>query len=165
MDWIARPIRPAIDSTLIFGSLLRRFASAGWCSSPPLLQMQDLRNVLDRRTAKAPGARRRHKPCGARSPSARGRLHQRSRRIDQVVDDQASPAASHRRSRASLRPRSSPTRRLSTMASAASIFLAKNRARSTPPASGETTVRFGRLQLAGSSPPAPATRTGGPPEY
>src|SRR6202045_3431906 len=40
-----------------------------------------------------------------------------------------------------------PTRRLSTMASAASTFLAKNRARSTPPASGETTVRFGNCSL------------------
>src|SRR3990172_6763888 len=38
-----------------------------------------------------------------------------------------------------------PTRRLSTIASAESIFLAKKRARSTPPASGATTVRFGRL--------------------
>ena len=77
----------------------------------------------------------------------RGRLHQRSRRIDQVVDDQARAARERRRSRASLRPHSSPTRRLSTMASAASIFFAKNRARSTPPASGETTVRFGRFSL------------------
>ena len=39
------------------------------------------------------------------------------------------------------------TRRLSTMASAASIFLAKKRARSTPPASGETTVRSGRFSF------------------
>ncbi len=34
-------------------------------------------------------------------------------------------------------------RRLSTMASGALILVAKKRARSTPPASGETTVRFG----------------------
>jgi hypothetical protein len=36
-------------------------------------------------------------------------------------------------------------RRLSTMASGAPIFCAKKRARSTPPASGETTIRLGRL--------------------
>ena len=56
------------------------------------------------------------------------------------------------------RPRTSPircitsltsisTRRLSTMASGESSFLAKARARSTPPASGETTVRFADILL------------------
>ncbi len=39
------------------------------------------------------------------------------------------------------------TRRLSTMARAASTFFAKNRARSTPPASGETTVKIRQRQL------------------
>ena len=57
-----------------------------------------------------------------------------------------------------MRPRTSPitfitsvtlmsVRRLSTMANGTSSFLAKNRARSTPPASGLTTVRFGRFEI------------------
>src|SRR5581483_3585611 len=73
-----------------------------------------------------------------------GRLHQRARSIDEVVNYQTSSPV-HVTNNVHDFGHIHFHSPLIEMASAASIFLAKNRARSTPPASGETTVRLGKF--------------------
>ncbi len=84
---MARPIRPAIDSTLIFGSL-RPASVSGMVLVTTTSARSRLRNSLDRRS-------RQHGMRGAGIHLARARvqqrltgLHQRARRVDDVVEDE-----------------------------------------------------------------------------
>ncbi len=139
-----RAIKPAIDNCSILGSL-RAASVSGMVLVTTTLTKPGLRNSLDGRT-------RQYRVRGASVNLLRARvqqclagLHQRSGGIDNVVEDDAGTSfdvADHVHHLGFIHS----VRRLSTMARAESIFLAKKRARSTPPASGETTVRSGRFK-------------------
>ena len=126
---------------------LRRLAAgchpAGSCSSRPAGRSAPSRCRSMRRPREHPVHRARDDPRRAVGLQRLGRLRDRAGGVDDVVLRSRRSGPARRRSRASPRPTFvSALRRLSMIASSASNRFAYARARSAPPASGDTIVRF-----------------------
>ena len=135
---------PATESWRILLQALRRFATAGWCRSPPARRAADFVDALDRRARQhRVRAVRDHLRRALRPSAPAAALHSvpavstMSSMITQVLPVDLADDVHH------LRLRSACGRRLSMIArSASSRRLASARARTTPPTSGDTTIRF-----------------------